>query len=146
MKPNGIHGVARNVVFLVCAVGLFAGFGSAETVHGRFRLPIEARWGMLVLAPGEYEFTTETGSRIVTLRSDDSGWSGMILSVSASDLNGQSGSGLALAPSENGVYVQALNLGNFGLSLNFDAPKSGKSIRLVKTPTATIASSAPGTH
>ena len=69
----------------------------------------------------------------------------MILSVSASDLNGQSGSGLALAPSENGVYVQALNLGDFGLSLNFDAPKSGKLIRLAKTPTATIAS-APGTH
>lgn len=145
MKPNGTYFVVRRVLFLLCAVGLLAGFGSAETMRGRFKLPVEAHWGMMVLAPGEYEFTTDTGTRIVTVRSGDTGWSGMILSVSASDMHGQSGSGIALAPSENGVYVQALYLGDLGVSLNFEMPKSGKLTRLVKSPTSTIAS-ASGTH
>ena len=145
MKPNGTYLVARKMVLLLGAVGLLAGLGSAETMRGRFKLPVEAHWGMMLLSPGEYEFTTETGSRMVTVRSNDARWSGMILSISASDLHRRSGSGIALAPSENGVYIESLYLGDLGVSLNFDSPKAGKFTKLSKTTSSTIVS-ASGTH
>ena len=139
MKPNGTYFVTRRLWLLLCAVGLLAGFGSAQTLQGKFKLPVETHWGMVVLAPGEYEFTTDTGTRVVTVRSSDSRWTGMILAVSTSDVRDQSGSSLALAECESGLYVQALYLGDLSLKLNFAMPK-GKLFRFVKSPTTVIAS------
>jgi len=147
MKPNGKYFVVRAVFFVVCAVGLLSTLGNAETAHGTFKLPTEARWGKLLLAPGEYEFTVnnDASGRIVIVRSRESGWSGMILSVSSSDMHFAEGTQLLLAKSEDGVYVHALCLGDSGVMLNYRMQEAGKVTRLVK-PKPSVVASASGAH
>src|SRR5438876_8128885 len=57
MKPNGKRSVVRVVMFALCAAGLFSVAAQAQTARGTFKLPVEARWGTMILAPGEYGFT-----------------------------------------------------------------------------------------
>jgi hypothetical protein len=146
MKPNGKTFVVRAVLFVVCAVCLLSSLAGAETVHGTFKLPVEARWGTMVLAPGEYEFVVDTGSltRMITVRSKDWGWSGMVMSECLSDASSARGESLTLAKSEEGMYVQTLYLNDAGVALNFAVPKS-RMTKLAKSTTPTIAS-ASGTH
>ena len=148
MKPNGKYfAVVRAVVFVLCMVSLLSVFGSAETAHGKFKLPTETRWGKLLLAPGEYEFTitTEPTGTMVTICSEDSGWSGMIMPEGISDPASKEGSSLLLAQSDEGEYVSSLALGDLGMTLNFAAPKAGKITRLVQ-PQPTEVASASGSH
>ena len=147
MKPNGKHFVVRIAFLALCAVGLLSAVGQAETTHGTFKLPVETHWGKMLLAPGEYEFdvTNDAAARIVTVRSRDSGWSGMIMSPSSSDMSSVEGSKLLLGSSEQGTYVRALCLGDSGVMLSYAAPKAGKVTRLVKSqPTPTTMASASG--
>jgi hypothetical protein len=147
MKPNGKHFVVRAVLFVLCAVSLLSAIGNAETVHGKFKLVTETRWGKLLLAPGEYEFTiSDTASiRVVTVRSRDSGWSALILPESTSDPSSAQGTSLQLVKSEGGAYVRSLALGDLGMTLNFGAPIPGKVKRLVP-PQAPQVPSASGSH
>jgi hypothetical protein len=147
MKPNGKHFVVRIAFLALCAVGLLSAVGQAETTHGRFKLPVETHWGKMLLAPGEYEFdvSNESAGRIVTIRSKDTGWSGMIMSPSSSDMSSDEGTKLVLESSENGRYVRALCLGDSGVMLSYAAPKAGKVTRLVKSqPAPTTMASASG--
>jgi len=146
MKPNGKKFAVRAVLFAVCAVGLVSSLAGAETVRGTFKLPVEARWGKMVLAPGEYEFVVDTDSltRMITIRSRDSGWSGMVLSESAAEISSAPGASLMLAKSEDGMYVQTLYLKDAGVALNFGAPKS-RMAKLAKSSPPTVVS-ASGTH
>jgi len=147
MKPNGKYFVVRAVVLVLCMAGIFSAMGNAETAHGKFKLPTETRWGKLLLAPGEYEFTlsTEATGTIVTVRSKDSGWSGMIMPEGISDPASVEGASLMIGQSEGGVYVRSLELGDLGMALNFGAPKAGKVTRLVQ-PQSTEVASASGSH
>jgi hypothetical protein len=147
MKPNGKYFVVRAVVFVLCAVSLFSTMGNAETAHGKFKLPTETRWGKLLLAPGEYEFTisSDTAGTIVTVCSKDSGRSGLIMAEGVSGADSTKRSRLLLGRSAEENYVRSLALGDLGLTLNFGAPKAGKITRLVQ-PQATEVASAPGAH
>jgi hypothetical protein len=147
MKPNGKYFVVRAVLFVLCTVSLLSVMGNAETVHGKFKLQSETRWGQLLLAPGEYEFTlsNDSAGTIVTVRSKDSGWSGMIMPEAISDPSSTEGASLMLAQSKDGVYVRSLALGEFGMTLNFRAPKAGKLTRLIQ-PQPTEVASASGSH
>ena len=147
MRPNGKKFAVRVVLFVACAVGVLSTPGNAATASGTFKLPKEARWGMMDLAPGEYSFSVDTSGsgRTVTIRSLDSGWSGMVMSVSLSQAAAAKGSSLQLATSEEGFYVKTLNLGGVGYSLEFAAPKSGKPMQLVKSNPTAMASSS-GSH
>ena len=144
MKPNGKMFAVRAVLFAVCAVGLLSAFAGAETVRGTFKLPVEAHWGKMVLAPGEYEFVvdTESSTRMVTVRLKDSGWSGMALSEGLSDTSSAEGASLVLAKSEEGMYVRTLYLNDMGVALNFAVPK----MRMTKLAKSTTVASASGTH
>ena len=150
MKPNGKYYVVRAVFLAVCAVGLLSASGNAETLHGNFKLAAETHWGKMLLAPGEYEFTVNDGiqGKIVTVRSKESGWSGMIMSMSAGDLRSSQTPGqssLLLSKSEDGVYVTALCLADSGVMLSYGTPKTGKVTRLAKTqPAASTMASASG--
>ena len=145
MKPNGKKLVVRFALFAVCAVGLLCGISNAETVHGTFKLPVEAHWGAMLLEPGEYEFSVDTDSsvRMITIRSKDSRRGGMVLSEGYSNA-GSAGSSLELAKSEDGMYVKAIYLSDAGVALNFAAPKSG--LRKLAKSTSTTMVSASGTH
>jgi hypothetical protein len=146
MKPNGKMFAVRVVLFAVCAAGLFSGLAGAETVRGTFKLPTEAHWGRMVLAPGEYEFVVDTGSstRILTVRSKDTGWTGMTLAAATYDVSGSSGASMTLARSGEGMYVQTLYLNDAGVALTFTAPKPAMT-KLAKS-TSPAMSAASGTN
>jgi len=148
MKPNGKYfAVVRAVLFVLCMAGMFSAMANAETAHGKFKLTTETRWGKLLLAPGEYQFTisTEGAGKIVTISSEDSGWSGMIMPEGTSDLVSAPGSRLLLGQSSDGAYVRSLALGDLGMALDFEAPKAGKVTRLMK-PQPTEVATASGSH
>lgn len=132
MTPNGKNVVVRSVFLVACAVASLAAVGSAETARGTFKLPMTVRWGNVLLAPGEYEFTadTESNGKIVTVRSKDSGWSGMIMSCEISSGTAEHSS-LELRRFEGEVYVHELYLSDLGLALDFSMP-GGKSMVLTK--------------
>jgi hypothetical protein len=147
MKPKGKKLVVRAVFFVVCAVAVFSTTGNAETVHGTFKLPVQAQWGTMQLSPGEYEFSVDTrsGGSIVMVRSLDSRWSGMAMYGSSSDYQVRAGSGLTLTNSEGMTYVKALYIGDLGVELNFATPRTSHASKLAKSQTATMAS-ASGAH
>jgi hypothetical protein len=148
MKPNAKYFAVRSVFLTICAVSLISTLGSAETLRGNFKLAAETHWGKLLLAPGAYEFTTSTdvSGTIVTIRSRESGWSGMAMAEGTSDATPDQGMKLLLAKSEDGVYVRALCLGDSGVTLTYAMPKSGKFTRLTQERPAntTIASASGG--
>jgi len=144
MKPNGKLFLVRAFVFALCAVALGSALDNAETVNGKFKLPTETRWGMMVLAPGEYVFSfdPDASSRIVHVQSTDSGWSAMVMATALSDAITKHGFGLELAKSEGGPYVRRLYMGDLGLTLDFSVPKPGRQARLTKfKPARTTAAS-----
>ena len=143
MKPNGKVFVVRAVLFAVCVVFLLSSFSNAATMRGTFKLPAPAHWGKMVLAPGDYEFVvdTDSASRMITIRSKNTGWSGMVMAVGLSDADAASGSILKLAKYEDGEYVEALHLTEAGVALNFQMPKTNMS-KLAKTNSPTSASGA----
>lgn len=148
MKRNGKYFAIRAVFLTLCAVGLLSILGSAETLHGNFTLTAETHWGMLLLAPGAYEFTIDddASGKVVTVHSKESGWSGMTMAEGTSDGNPNEGMKLLLTKSESGIYVRALCLGDSGVTLTYAIPKSGKFTRLTqKLPSnTTIASASAG--
>jgi hypothetical protein len=145
MKPNGKYFAVRRVLVVLCAVSLFSIAGQAQATHGSFKLPVETHWGKLVLAPGEYEFTLNDAlsGRILTVRSKETGWSGMVMSSDASDLGSDKDTKLLLTKSEAGTYVRALCLGDSGVMLNYGTPRAGKMTRL-SPPQPTTTASASG--
>jgi hypothetical protein len=147
MKPNGKKLVVRATFFVMCAVAVFSTFGNAQTVHGSFKLPVQAQWGTMLLVPGDYEFSVDTrsGGSIVMVRSLDSQWSGMAMSRSSSGVGARPESGLTLTKDEGMTYVKALYLGDLGVELSFGTPKVSKTTKLAKSQTATMAS-ASGAH
>jgi hypothetical protein len=146
MKPNGKTFVVRVMLFAVCTVFLLSDISNAESVHGTFKLPVEAHWGKMVLAPGDYEFSVDTSaaSRVLVVRSKDTGWRGMILAGSIGDVDARSGSALKLVKGEDGMYVQTLYLNDARVALGFAMPKPVMT-KIAKAASPAMAS-ASGTH
>ncbi len=144
MKPNGKTFVVRMVLFAVCAVCLLSDLAKAETVRGTFKLPAKAYWGRMLLQPGEYQFTvdTESAAPIITVRSEATGSSYMILSSGLSDAGAGVGSSLELAESEAGMYVRTIYLKDPGVALAFSMPKVGMGKLASSAPAVTPS----GTH
>ena len=139
MKSNSKYLAVRAVFLTLCAVSLLSTFGSAETLRGNFTLTSETHWGKLLLAPGAYEFTTDSGAygKTVTVRSKESQWSGMAMAQSTSDAQSDQGTKLLLEKTEAGVYVRALCLGDSGVTLTYATPKAGRFTRLTREQPAT---------
>lgn len=140
MKMNGKS--VRVVVFALCAVMAFSIAGHGQSTHGTFKLPSETHWGKVVLVPGQYEFTVTDAlaGKIITVRSIETGWSGMIMASDASPTGASSGTKLLLTKSEAGTYVRSLYLGDAGVMLNYQPPKAVKMARVSTQPASTIAS------
>ena len=144
MKPNGKMFAVRMLLFAVCAVFLLSDLSKAETVRGTFKLPVAARWGNVVLEPGEYEFVVDTASatRIVTVTSKTTGWSVMILSSGIADARMSGASSLTLANSDRAKYVKTLYLNDAGTALEFSVPKAMAKLAKAASPTVTSPSGA----
>lgn len=148
MKPNGKYfSVVRAVTLVLCMAGMFSAMANAETAHGKFKLTTQTRWGKLLLEPGEYEFTISDTAAIpmVTIRSEQSGRSAMLLPKETFSPAATPGSSLVLGDSAGAAYVRTLALGDIGMALEFGEPKAGKVTRLGEPKAAEMAS-ASGSH
>jgi hypothetical protein len=132
----------RVVVCALCAVMALSIAGHGQSTRGTFKLPTETQWGKLVLVPGQYEFTVTDAlaGKIISVRSIETGWSGMIMASDASPMTPSSETKLLLTKSEAGTYVRSLYLGDAGVTLNYQPPKAVKIARVPTQPTATVAS------
>jgi hypothetical protein len=141
MKPNGKMIAVRMTLFAVCAVCLLSDLSKAETVRGTFQLPVATHWGRILLTPGKYEFVVDTGSatRVVTVTSKDTGWSGMILAAAVDETSMSSGSEMKLAKFDNTTYVETLSLKDAGVAWRFSVPRPVT--KLAKAASSNIASS-----
>ncbi len=147
MKPNGKYFAVRALFLTLCAVSLLSTLGSAEVLRGKFKLTTETYWGKLLLAPGEYEFAVADGegpSAMLTVRSSDSLWSGMVLAEGVSGAKPAESTRLVLEKSASGTFVRALCLADSGLTLTYAMPKPGKFVRLAKQPVSSNVASASG--
>jgi hypothetical protein len=142
MKPNGKKFVVRVLLFAVCALGVSSGLAGAETLRGTFKLTAPAYWGAMVLPAGQYEFVVDTGSihRLVTVRSQETGWSGMILAVAMDKATDSSGSEIKLAKSDERMYVKRLCLKDAGVALEFTVPKPSRTKVAKSLPTSAAGS------
>jgi hypothetical protein len=140
MKPNGKMFPVRVLLFTVCAVCLLSDLSRAQTVRGTFKLSVTAHWGNAVLAPGEYEFVVDTASvtRVVTVTSKSTGWSGMILASCVDNARMAGASRMTLANSDGAKYVKTLYLNDAGAALGFSVPKA--MAKLAKAPSPTVTS------
>jgi len=114
---------------------LTASVASAQEVSkGRFTLSVEARWGNVVLPPGDYSFTLDhaTSNGRVTI------WHGteaveMIVNQATSDRQTLDRSELILVRSGGNYTIRALRLADLGLTLEYSVPKSERQL-IVQSP------------
>ncbi len=121
---------------LALLAGCFtANLASARGAYnGRFTLSVEARWGQMVLPPGDYSFTLDhaTNMGIVTI------WRGtkavdMILNQGSYDNQTFDRSELILVRSGGNYTIRALRLAELGLTLQFSVPKTESQL-IVQAP------------
>ena len=145
MKPNGKQFAVRSVLFVLSSILLAVTASNAETAHGTFNLQTETRWGSMLLKPGDYEFTLDlqrTGN-VITVRSADSRFIGMILPAALSTGRDMKSSGMILGYAGGMPYVRSLYLSDIDLQLEFAAPSATK---LTKLASKTELATASGTH
>jgi hypothetical protein len=115
---------------LVLAIGLLGASVStayAQSAHGRFTLPHEARWGNVLLSPGVYTFSLQSPSLPAAIMVGKAGSSQIAIVfprvVSAEKLT--EGSRLVLSHNASGEsFVSALYLGDLGVSLHYESSKA----------------------
>jgi hypothetical protein len=97
-------------------------------------LSVEARWGHIVLPPGDYSFTLDhaTSPGIVTI------WRGtkpvdMVLNQATDDRQTFDRSELILVRSGGNYTIRALRLAELGLTLEYSAPTTGRQL-IVQAP------------
>jgi len=113
---------------------------SAQDTHGEFTLPHDVRWQNAMVPAGEYRFsyTPDGAMGLLTLAKMSGARTGFVLLVSDTDEIREGGvNQLVLESTSDGSYVSAMKLPEFGMTLHFSLPKSGK--LLAKGVTAPLA-------
>jgi len=142
---NVLSNFARVKVLGLVLGGMFVlpTIAHAGEFTGRFTLTSEARWGIAVLAPGDYDFTldsTRAPSRVV-VREADGKVVAILLSMWNSGTSRTKGNSLELQTQGGATFVSAVYLGDAETELHFMTPKVVVT-REAKTPTTTMTASA----
>jgi len=142
---NVLSNFARVKVLVLVLGGMFVlpTIAHAGEFTGRFTLTSEARWGIAVLAPGDYDFTldsTRAPSRVV-VREADGKVVAILLSMWNSGTSRTKGNSLELQTQGGTRFVSAVYLEDPQTELHFMTPKIVVT-REAKTPTATMTASA----
>jgi hypothetical protein len=105
-----------------------------EAYAGTFTLSVEARWGNMVLPPGDYSFTLDQGTNtgIVCIRGR-SGYLGVILNQGTDAQQTFARSELILVRSGENYTIRALRLAELGTAYEYAVPKTGKQL-IVQAP------------
>jgi len=96
-----------------------------EPAHGRFKLTHEVHWGRVRVPEGEYEFSFDPDgvSPVLSLRKTSGESTAFIVLVSATETSKPSESNrLMLETTVDGTFVKALQLPEFGITLDFTVP------------------------
>jgi hypothetical protein len=128
MILNRSFRLVAQLVFALSAVCFTANFASAQAggaaYKGSFTLPFEARWGHVVLPPGNYSFTVDhamVGGVVRISRGNTD--SIFVLSQGGSDQQTFERSELILVRSGGSYTIRALLLADAGLILEYSVPK-----------------------
>jgi hypothetical protein len=117
---------------LLAATVLSVASGAAsaqESAHGRFKLAHDVLWGSAKVPAGEYEFTVLPNgvSPVLTLNKISGTRAGYMVLVRSTETSKHSdGSLLVLANTPEGSYVKALQLPDFGMTLDFNVPRAAE--------------------
>ena len=126
MKSIGRLKLGMKVGFMALALCLAASQGKARTYTGKFTLPFEARWGLAVLAPGDYtismDLDTANTFNFMVVRGE--GQTALILANVTDQKELSSHSQLTVVKTAAGYAVQSLEAGEAGLTLTYSVPKS----------------------
>jgi len=127
----------------VTAVSFASGVASAqESAHGKFKLSHDVLWGTAKIPAGEYEFTVVPNgvSPVLTLNKISGERAGYIVLVLSTETSKHSdGSMLVLANTPEGSYVKAMQLPDFGMTLDFNVPRAAEK-QIAKAGSSALAS------
>jgi hypothetical protein len=96
-----------------------------DLAHGKFTLTHEVHWGNAKLPAGDYEFSfdPDNGSRMLSLSKKSGTPAGYIVLVPGTeDAKPSDVNRLILESTPNGIYVSAMQLPEFGMTLDFTVP------------------------
>ena len=138
MKRTQNFNFVRAMLLAVLAAGISAGAataqGARDIVNGKFTLPFEARWGSVVLLPGDYTFRLDISARpyIVAVRQGDRGVA--MAMAHAAEQGKVSGSSALIVTRRGGKYqIWTLALAEVGLTLDY-APLKAERPLLAQEP------------
>jgi hypothetical protein len=117
-----------SVILGVVAIVLAAGAARADTLRGKFTLPVETRWGTATLPPGEYTFNLDTAQfpNFATIRGENT--AAFVMPSHGIDRAVSGRSYLILIRSGNRAVVRQLHLAEAGLAFNYGPMPKGKLI------------------
>jgi hypothetical protein len=101
-----------------------------DAFKGSFTLPFEARWGNIVLPPGEYSFTLSHPAvdGIVTIQKETGRYVGRLLNQGVFDQQRLDRSELILVRRGGNYRIRALRLADLGLTLEYAVPKAERQL------------------
>lgn len=113
-----------------------------EVAHGKFTLTHEVHWEGAIVPAGEYHFSLDSDGapRLLTLSSLSGRRVGFLVMVHDSDdAKPSDRNQLVLESTPEGSYVSAMELPEFGFTLNFKVPATEKQIAKAATEGAASA-------
>ena len=114
-----------------------------ETAHGHFTLKHEVHWQNAIVPAGDYRFSLDSDSAagMLVLSKISGTRTGFLLMVHDTDESKPSDhSRLVLEATPEGSYVSAMQLPEFGVTLNFAVPSSTSEKQMARAVTAPLAS------
>ena len=105
----------------------FAPSLAAQDAHGSFTLKRSVHWQSVDVPAGEYRFSLDSARpfSLLTLTKMDGARAGFVISVPDMEwMDGAGASQLVITTTAGGSYVNAMQLPDFGMTLNFRTPRS----------------------
>jgi len=140
---TSIRKFVYSALLAATAMSFASGAASAqESAHGKFKLGHDVFWGNAKIPAGEYEFTVVPNgvSPVLTLTKMSGERAGYMVLVPSTETSKHSdGSMLVLANTPEGSYVKALQLPEFGMTLDFNVPRTSEK-QIAKAGSSALAS------
>lgn len=124
-SPKKLNGM-KYAALAVLAVAMGSGLASAQEIAGKFNLPFTARWGDIVLAPGQYSFTnvwTKGGTPVIEVSRGTHGVGMIIAQPLGSEAPSSDPSYLTAEKLAGGYRISSLVLNEEGIKVRFAVPK-----------------------
>lgn len=124
--------LVKSVSLFLFAAALSAGPARAQASgRGQFTLPAEARWGRVVLQPGNYTYSIlpEYPFPIISVLKQPGNVPVALVLAQSESVDGPSDRNwLTLEPSSDGLVVTALHLQSYGIAFTYTTPQAKKKL------------------